>query len=359
MNIWLDLRFLKKDDPYSNFIFKLVQSLIISKKDILFNIFIDLPFSHINFWENSKNIIIKEKYWSIKEQINLPKKLKKYNNDLTIFFNYKKPINFKEKYILFLPSLVDFHFPIKQNIFNKYYNNYLLNKNTYNATKIICFNEQIKSEINDKLNIFEDNIEILTSSFNKNKIINNNKSLLDISKKYNIIWKYFLYTAWSWNNKNLDRLINIFSKFNEEKINLNLVILDNSTIKDLNLRKKILENKIQNKIFFIWNVNDQEKEKFYKNSLWSIFPSLYESFPFSMEEALNYNTPIIASKLKNIEDIFWDKISYFNPINSFDMYKKIIDFSKEKKETNYSNIFKKYNIIKSNNDLIKTIDKII
>ena len=359
MNIWLDLRFLEKNDPYSNFIFKLVQWLIISKKEILFNIYIDLPFSHINFWENTRNIVIKEKYWSLKEQTSLSKKLKKYWNDLTIFFNYKKPVWFKDNYILFIPNLVDFHYSPKQNIFSKYFNNYLLNQNTKNAQKIICFNKQIKSEINDKLNIFEDNIEILTPAFNKNKKIKNQECLLDIAKKYNILWKYFLYTAWSWNHKNLEKIVDIFSKFMQEDIDLTLIILDDSTIKDLSLRKKILEQKVQNKIFFIWDVSLSEKQKFYENSLWSIFPSLYESFPFSMEEALNYNTPIIASKLKNTKEIFNDKIQYFNQTNSFDIYQKLIEFSKNNKKWSYTEIFKKYNISSSINDFIKIIDKVI
>jgi hypothetical protein len=37
----------------------------------------------------------------------------------------------------------------------------------------------------------------------------------------------------------------------QENINLSLIILDDSTIKDLSLRKKILEKKVQSKIFFI------------------------------------------------------------------------------------------------------------
>jgi hypothetical protein len=78
-----------------------------------------------------------------------------------------------------------------------------------------------------------------------------------------------------------------------------------------------------------------------------------------MEEAINYNTPIIASNLKNTKLIFWDKINYFNHSNSFDIYQKLIEFSKNKKNPNYSEIFNKYNIINSNNDLTKIIDKII
>ena len=358
MKIWIDLRFLKKGDEYSNFVFKISQIIINTEKEVSFNIYLDLPFSHINFWGNCKNIVVLDKPWSLKEQSNFLKILNKENNDLMIFFDYKKPIRYKKKYIMFLANLVEFHYPEKKGLLKKHFDNYLINSNSANASKIICFNELSKTEINDKLNILEDNIAIITPFYNKKTLPSQKSIVLDIKVKYNIKWDYFIYSAWAWAYKNLDRLLEVFSIFKKENIDLSLVIIDDSTIKDLNLRKTIIDNKIQDKIYFVWELETIEKQKIYNHSLWIIFPSLYESFPFYMEEPINFEAKIVSSNIKNVKNIFWDTISYFNPTNTTQMYESILALSKDKKKANYKEIFEKYSIWETAKLLIKVIKEV-
>lgn len=355
MKIWLDLRFLKKWDYYSNFVFKLVQVFINNEKNNSYNIYLDLPFSHINFWEHTNNIVIKEKPWSIFEQANFLKVLNRDDNDLTIFFDYNKPTKFKWKNIIFLSNLVDFHYPPRKNLFKKYFENYLLNTNSKKASKIICFNELTKNEINDKLNIYEDNIKIVTPFFNQKEKKKEFEVDIDIRTKFNIKWDYILYSAWTWTYKNLDRIIEVFYEIKKADINLNLVFIDDESVKDLILRKQVIEKNILDKIYLIWNVSENEKSELYKNSLGIIFPPLYESFPFLLEDAINYNTPIISSNLKNIKNVFWDKIEYFNPTNNFDIYEKVIALTKNKKRPDFWDILNKYNISETYKELIKAI----
>lgn len=357
MNIWLDLRFLKKWDIYSNFVFKIIQLLIKENTEINYNIYVDFPFSHINLWKNTKNKIINEKPWSFKEQTNFLKVLNNNKNDLVIFFNYKKPFWYKKKYILVISDLAEFHYPPIKSFIQKYFDNFLLNNSTRNANKIICFNQNTKIELNDKLNISEDKIKILTPFYNKKNVIKSDPLNMDLNAKYNIKSDYFIYNAWHWNHKNLERLIEIFSNIKKEKSieTLCLIILDDYTVKDVNIRKKIIDSDTSDVIYFIWNINDKEKEIFYKYSKWTIYPVLYESFPFLLEEPLNYNTKILASNLDNIKDIFWDTINYFSPSNNFDMYDKIISLSKAKKRPNYKKIFEENNLIDCSNKFINLI----
>ncbi len=351
MKIGLDLRFLKQKDYYSDFVLELSKKLIQEYSKDNFSIFLNLEFSNINLWENTKNIIVNNNSLFDK-QIKFKKILDKEKLDLTIFFNYDKPLNYKCNYIMFISDLEEFHFTPKKNLFKKHFDNYLLSQNSKNANKIICFNEKIKSEINDKLNIFEENIYVITPFFNYKKIETNDIKI-DIKTKYNIKWDYFIYYFWSQESKNLDRIIDIFEAYKKENppVDLSLVILDNNTIKDINLRKKIVNKNLSDKIFFIWEVENKEKELFFKNSKGILYPVLYSIFPFELVEAINYNTPIISSKLKNIENIFKNKIKYFNQTDIQDMYVKIFDFSKENILPNYEDIIKEYNISKTITDL--------
>ena len=353
--IWLDLRFLDKDNYYSQFIYELIWNYIKENSQVFFNIYLDLNFSKLNFWENSKNIFPISKYWSIKEQIHFSKEVKKDKNNLVIFFNYKKPLNFKDNYIVFIPELSNFHFPSKENIIRKYFNNILFTNSCKNSKRIICFNEKTKSEINDKLNISEEKINILSPSFSKK--IENNQEIenlpINIQTKYNINWEYLIYNSWVGIEKNLSRLIEVYSKIKENDKNISLIILDNKTIKDINFRKEIIEKNLTNKIFFIWNISDYEKDYFYKNALWIIISHLYSVFPFSLNDALNNDTNILCSNLNNFKNILLNKVEYFNPNNTDDIYQKII--SLKKKNNNYSDIFDKNNIKQAIQDLSEII----
>ena len=354
MKIGLDLRFLKNWNYYSDFVYSLVKNLIINDKNNEYILFLTLSFSHINMWENTKNIIVNNSNL-FEKQIKFKKILDNQKLDQAIFFNYDKPLKYKCNYVMFIADLEEFHFSPRKNIFKKHFDNYLLSENSKHANKIICFNEKIKTEINDKLNIFEDNIKIITPFFNIYKIEESNFNI-DIRTKYNIKNNYLVYYFWPKESSNLDRIVEIFEEIKKQDINLSLVILDNATTQDINLRKKIIEKKLNSHIHFIWEVEKTEKELFFKNSAWVLFPVLYTIFPFALSDALSFNKKIIASKLENIEKIFWNKISYFNPTDINDMFNKILNFAQNKKNnTNYDFIQKNYNLEKTTSELINIL----
>jgi glycosyltransferase involved in cell wall biosynthesis len=352
MKIGLDLRFLKNWDYYSDFVLELVKNLIRLDKENKYILFLNINYSHLNFWENSKNITVNT--WNLyEEQIKFKKVLDKRKLDNVIFFTYNKPLKYKCNYILFIPDLEEFHFSPKKNIFKKHFDNYLLSENSKNANKIICFNEKIKIEINDKLNIFEDNIHIITPCFNIEQIEETNFNL-DIKTKYNILNNYLIYYFWPKESSNLDRIIDIFEEIKKQEINLSLVILDNQTSQSIELRKKVIDKQLNKQIYFIGNVTKTEEYLFFKNTIWVLYPVLYSIFPFSLSKAINYKSNIISSDLENIKFIFKDKISYFNPTDINDMFNKITDLKKSK-NINYDFLTENYNLEKTTSELINII----
>ena len=353
--IWLDLRFLNKNDPYSNFVYGLTQKLIEETPEYFYNIYLDLSFANLKFPDNSKNIFPKAKYKSLREQTHLTKKIEKDNNDLVIFFTANKPIIFKKEYFVFIPDLANIHFPENTNIIKKYLDKIIFQNTIKNAKKIICFDKSLILELNDLFNLNTEKIFNISPFFIKEnkKFEEIEKIEINLKTKYNIKWNYIIYNSWVWNHKNLSNLIKVFKLIKQNNIEINLVILDDESIKNLDFRKEVLENNLTDKIFFIWNIWEYEKNYFYKNTLWVIYPHLYSIFPFSLDKALNSNSNIIASDLKTTKNIFKDKIDYFNPNNYLDIYEKIIKL--EKKENNYNEIFVRYNINKTLEDLKKII----
>ncbi len=107
---------------------------------------------------------------------------------------------------------------------------------------------------------------------------------------------------------------------------------------DLEVRRAVLDNDLADRVFFHPNIKKEEESFLFSQSLGVIYPVLYESFPFTLNKALFYHTPIIASHISSVKSIFGGKIDYFNPVSKVDMTKSIADFARKNHEIDYSEI---------------------
>lgn len=356
MKIGLDLRFLKENNLFSSFVVELITILIKSPEK---NTYIIYTNSGLNI-KQSKNIITKKvdiKLWSLKEQTTFYKILKKDNNNLMIFFDIHKPIMYKKDYYIFIPSLKRIYYQNFNTYFKKYKYLYFLKWSTKYAQKIICFDENTKDELSERLDIKEEKTNILTPFFTWINTLKNTIDIkTDIKVKNNIKNDFLIYPWGNWIEKNIDRLIKVFRKINEKESKIDLVILWEDIGKDINIRDLILSEKIEKNIHFIWNIKSAEKKNYYNNSIWVIFPSLYESFPFHLNEAIYFNTNIISWNLQNVKMIFWDSISYFFPISTSSMIKETTLFINKQNKPIYTKILDKINPENTVKQLIKIIN---
>jgi len=357
MKIGLDLRFLKEDDLYSDFVIEMITKLVIESDKNTYNIYVNNNLLNIKSSKyiniNTVNIGI----WSIKEQISFNKILNKDDNNLVLFFNIHKPLLYKKDYYLFIGSLNKVYYQNFKSLYKKHRYLYLLNKSTKNAQKIICFDENTKDELSERLDIKEEKIYTITPFFTWAKKHRNITPLnIDIKTKNNITNDFLIYNWWVWIEKNIDRLVKVIHELNDNNKKIDLIILWDDIAWDLKIRDLIISENMQNNIHFLWRIKDEEKIHYYNSSIWVIFPSLYESFPFHLNEAIFYNTNIIAGNIKSIKNILWDSISYFFPISTSNMIENTTLFLNKKTKINYKNILNKINPENTIKELIKIIN---
>lgn len=355
MKLWIDLRFASEDNLYSLFALEIVKELIKSKKYSL------VLYTNEKLNLNLPNCMVEEvseKPWSLIENFSLKKKFYKENFDLMIFFNEYNPITYKKDYLLILPSLKKlFFWPFKSSLSKHYYLK-IINSNLKNAKKIICFDKQTLTDLNERLNIEEWRIESIKWFFpvwkneTKEKI-----NLLDIKNKHNLKNDYIIYDAIEARTKNLERVLLALKKMKEEWNILNLFILSTEWCQNLEFRKLVIDYGISDIVNFIWEVDPKEKESYYKQSLWLIFPSIYETFPFELNTALTYDIPIISSNLDSIKNILWDNVEYYNALSNPDTSKAIMSFLKKKKIPNYDEVLNQNSSENYTIELNKIINK--
>ena len=359
MKIGLDLRFIEVWNIYSDFVLELVNNLISEDDKNFYNIYLSKEIS-IKKSKNIKVIIWNKKSnnFSIKNDFLFNKKLKSDKNNLIVFFEIKKPLFFKWNYIVFIPTLKDIYYQNFDNFIQKYKFLFFINNVLKNANKIVCFDQNTKDELNERFNIKEENVILLPGFFPENKkLIKKDTLKIDLKIANNIKNNFFIYSSGNWIEKNLERLITMFKRFRDEWKKIDLVILCEETSRNLDLRKIVLEQSLQENIHFLWEIEDKKKVVYYENSLWVIFPSLYETFPFKLTEAIFFSKPIIASNNDSIKNVFKENIKYFSPISVSDMKKNLEEFLKKKHKSNYESVLENHNSKKSAKKLIEIINK--
>ncbi len=359
MNIWIDLRFLQRDNLYSLFASEIVKQLTKNEKN-KFSVFLANKWDINLFNSFVTTKIVKEKAWSLIENITLKTQFSKEKFDLMIFFNEFKPITYKWKYILIIPTLQNLLFWNFKNSFSKYYYLNLLKSNLKNSQKIICFDKYTQDHINERFNIKEEKIKIIKWFFPIKSISCSLNLDIDIKSKHNLKDDYIIYDSIDSNVKNLEKVFSTIKALKKEWKIINLLFLWKSNSNNIEFRKMVIEKNINELVIFVWETTNTNKEAYYKQSLGVIFSNLYETFPFDLNYALVYKIPILSSKLDSIKELFWDKIQYFNTLSNTDTYEKIKSFIwKTKKEINYDDIISSNNSLNYAEELNETIEKIL
>lgn len=354
MKIGIDLRFLS-DDFYSTFAYKLVNKLIHTNKDIEYNIYTKKPDLFNLDGQNFHVHHVDIDCGSLNEQIKLPKIFKRDNNNVMIFFNHFKPLSYKGDYYTIVAWLKDIFFQNFSNYFEKYTYLYLMDKNLKNSQKVICLDENTQDELIERFNLSEEKIEILPGFFIPNTQLVSQDVQIDIRSKFHIENDFFLYSGGDGIEKNLDRFVHVFERLHKKNISYDLVFLGDKIGKNIDLRHAIVESWLKNNIHFIDHVKPSEEFLLYQQAKAVIYPTLYESFPLRLSNAIFTNTPILASNLRNIEKVCENSIDYFSPISSNSLLQKLENFTAPE-NVNYSKITQTYtleNTINKLNEIIR------
>ncbi|MDD4151968.1 MAG: glycosyltransferase [Candidatus Gracilibacteria bacterium] len=355
MKIGLDLRTINTNTYYFKFIYEFLSNLKDESKENKFIIYTS-SLNFYNFIELSNFLDIKKVNTiagSFSDQFAGNKYFNEENLDALIFFSYKRPYFYKKRNLIFLENLKELLYPNYKSSFKKYFDLIIMKLSFGKTDKILGFSNEIISGLNEKLNIEENKIALINPFFIKSR---KNEDFIDIRMKYNITNDYIIYPGTYASNKNINRLFEAFSRIiKDDNKNIDLVFTDKNIGNIIEVRELILRNGLQNKVKFLPDIKEEDLYFYYFESIGVIYPSLYESFPFELSDAINFEKPIIASKIDNIKSVFGDLIEYFLPMSIGEIKNNILNLKNKDSKNNYNEIIKKYNPTNFINNLIKEI----
>jgi len=162
------------------------------------------------------------------------------------------------------------------------------------AYKIICINSAIKKYFS-KIS-FKNNIDVIYNGMNFIEFRENNSSSIIEKKLYKAI-----IVGSSTITKGLPLAVKVVNKFNDSNKNIKIKLY---IVGFKDFYNYSLNNEVDKKYFkYIGVIPQDDLFLIYKNMDFMILPSLYEGFPLTVLESLNFKLPFIVSKECKTEEI--------------------------------------------------------
>ncbi|HNV96779.1 MAG TPA: glycosyltransferase family 1 protein [bacterium] len=319
MKILIDARFMGTATGIGRYVSELVFNLESVDHDNHYFILINRE--NENKYEskksNFKKVIVDIPWYGLKEQLEVPKILKKIKPDLVHFPHFNVPLYCKFPFIVTIHDLILTRYPsqkattlspIKYFIKNILYRMVISNA-VKKSKKIIAVSEFTKLDIVKFFKIKSDKV-FVTYEGVSHKLVSSNESL-DILNKLNIKKDFLLYVGNAYPHKNLEFLISTFNKF-EHLENYELVLVGKEDYFYKRLKQFVTDNSFKN-IIFAGFVDDSNLSILYKKCSVYVFPSLCEGFGLPPLEAMTNSAVVLSSNYSCLPEILKDCAIYFDP----------------------------------------------
>lgn len=331
MRIGIDARFYGVGGKgIGRYLQKLIENL--EKIDLENQYFIFLKKKNFNSYQpknkNFHKILADYPWYSFKEQIFLPLKLKKYHLDLVHFPHFNVPILYFGNFVVTIHDLTHHFFNKKTSKHNFifYFLKYLAYKLAFflavkKAKKIITVSNFVKNQLIKYFRIKGEKIAVIYEGVDF-------KNIESEKPGFQIKSPYLLYVGNAYPHKNLENLIKAFSELKD--LNLSMVLVGKIDYFYERLKKIIKKFSLEKKIILTDEIPDRNLKWLYKNALAYVFPSLSEGFGLPGLEAMTCGIPVIASDKTSLPEIYGPAAIYFSPENIEEIVKAIKKILKDK-----------------------------
>lgn len=282
--------------------------------------------------QNFKKALADYSWYTLIEQLKMPPALKKERLDLVHFPHFNVPFFYRGKFVVTIHDLILLEFPVKRTRVStlgpiryclKYWAHKLILKSAVRrAQKILTVSEYTKEQLIKRLKLPADKIVVTYEGGSVGEIplsspLEKRGEGEGDLEKYGINKEFLLYVGKAYPHKNLESLIRVFQKLQQEiKEKYQLVLVGKEDYFYRKLKDRVTGEK---GIIFTGFVPDEELPIFYQQAALYVFPSFVEGFGLPPLEAMNYGLPVACSKTSCLPEILSDAALYFNPADEQDM----------------------------------------
>jgi len=288
-------------------------------------------FVNIPSRRNFRKVLADIKHYTFAEQLKLPGILARENLDLLHTPHFNVPVLYKGKFVTTIHDLTWHEIKglgVTTLSAPAYYFKYIayrsvVKKTVSRAVKIIVPSNTIKKDLIRRFSLQPEKVVVTYegATFTKGENLKFKISNLKLLHKYNIQKPYILYVGSLYPHKNVEIVARALKTLAQPSPLLVIVSARNVFMKRFETYLK--EIKADNLVQMVGYIPDKDLATLYKASQGYIFPSLSEGFGLPGLEAMAYGTPVIASDIPVLKEIYGEAAVYFNPRSEIDIAAKI------------------------------------
>ena len=223
------------------------------------------------------------------------------------------------KTVVTIHDLIFMRYPNLYSFFDRKIHYYKFKYAANKADLVIAISEQTKKDIITYLNINPNKIKVIyqgCAPIFKEEI---SAEFIEFTRN-----KYLLPTNFILNVGTIEKRKNVLSVIKAIKeIDTQLVIIGKKTAYFNEINTFISENKLQNKVIFLENVELKELASIYRMASVFIYPSVFEGFGIPIIEALYSKTPVITSKGGCFSEAGGENSIYIDALNTEEIKVKL------------------------------------
>lgn len=284
--------------------------------------------------EGWRKVIADIPHYTLREQIFLPGIFKKEKLDLLHVPHFNVPILYRGKFVATIHDILWHEFrgvdvttlPRPLYLIKHLGYRLVVNNTFHRAVKIITPTNTIKKNLAERFGIPPEKIIVTHEGAPVNFDISIYRKK-EVLEKYDIKKPYLLYVGSLYPHKNVESVVRALKLIKDKEINL--VIVSSRNIFAERFMGFIRKEEAGELIKFLGYVPDEELAVLYKNSEAFIYPTLSEGFGLPGLEAMTAGTPVLASDIPVLREVYGGAALYFNPRDTDDIAHKMRQILKD------------------------------
>lgn len=275
--------------------------------------------------KNFTKVLADVPWYSLAEQIRLPKIFENANPDLLHIPHFNVPIFYRGKFIVTIHDIIHHKFseyaattknPIVFKLKRFAYRT-VISHAIKKSQKILTPSNFVKDEIIKTFDINPDQI-IVTYEAAEEEYFNRQPSTVNCQP-------FLLYVGNAYPHKNLNRLLDAFKILHTQYsiLNTRLVLVCPRDVFWQRLQGEIRQRKLEDRVELKGYQTAKNLTKLFQKATTYVFPSLSEGFGIPGLNAMATGLPVICSDIPVLKEVYGDAAVYFDPRDPSDIADKI------------------------------------
>jgi glycosyltransferase involved in cell wall biosynthesis len=248
------------------------------------------------------------KYYSIAEQIEIPRILRKHGVDLFHALHFVVPLLKTCPTMVTICDAIHFVYPQDLPSFTgRVYAKAMMTAAGHIADRVLTISEYSKLDLVRYLHINPAKIVITYASVDERfQVVSDSASLMQVRRKLGVSGDFILYTGIFKERKNHIGLLKAFAALLASGVSAQLVIAGPLGAGQQLLQERAREIGVADKVVFAGFVSEEELPSLYSAAKLYVCPSLYEGFGQTAVEAMACGTPVVCHRGTSLTEVCGD-----------------------------------------------------